>query len=142
MSKTGKKYKLPIAAIFLLLYGAAVFQGPLLEGFHRLSHFFQPEHISGHHHFHSHTLPPVSASPEHHHHRMLDAAGKLLSLFADTPLPAEHSKEAPGKKWAAQFGFSPKTLSIQAPFNPKPAGRLFHPEEFCLPTPCPPPRYR
>ncbi len=131
-----RKYKIQLVAGFLFLYLAAAFQAPLLEGLHLLSHLFQHEHSAGHH-FHSH-----DGGHEHHYHSILDAAGRLLSVFSGSsvPEPEKGKTDDTRKKLAVHLGiFSCAFLSFCIR-TPKPGYLPFHPVVLFPEAPTPPPR--
>lgn len=130
-----RKYKIQLIAGFLFLYLAAALQAPLLEGLHLLSHLFQHEHSPGHH-FHTH------GGHEHHHHSILDAAGRLLSLFSGSPAPEPEKGKTDGarKKLAIHLGISCPTFFSFHISTPEPCHLPFHPVLFFPEAPTPPPR--
>lgn len=130
-----KKYNPSLAAGFLLLYVAAAFQSPLLEGLHTLAHFLDHGHHHQHHHFHNH-----SNDSSEHGHELLTVAGEVMGQIAGEPAPAKGNAEKIKKKLTdhaviIRGGPCPASFSGQKPERP-----VLWPSALFVPVPTPPPR--
>ena len=132
MLRIVETYKSFLVAGFLFLYLTAIFQDPVLESLHYLSHLVKKEQK---HHYHTHTDATHS-----HHHGIIELISGLLAPFSDGPAPATDKAEALKKQFAECPHVSFQLAKDLDAGLPERTHRFFIPFFVYLSVPTPPPR--